>query len=462
MNIGNMKSSGNNSKFVAAVAMGVVLLMTLVVTPASANPGLTVNGALLITDVTAGQTLTHKIIVSISDKDSATDISVQVVGMQQSQAGASELLEPSKDTGDYSARAYITVDKESFHLEPGGSQELTATINIPSDVGAGGRYAIINIQTKPAGQGSVGVITAVNIPIYLTIKDSQLIHTGKITGITTSEPLSGQPVDILTTFQNTGNHHFKVKSEVTVSDAQGEVLDTIYTALTPSSLIPTMSSQLKATYIPKGELTPGVYTIKSKVMRDDGTILDETSGSFTVAWPYIPPPPPAGVTLNPGNASVMETADKAISISFPKGAVTGQVDISLRSYPVAQLPSPPANYSVATTCFRVDGLTGLLAQQAAVTVKYTGADLDKAKGEAGRLTMARWDEAANQWSVLKTKVDTSAMTLTTQTNQFSIWAVMVAPSAKTNWLLIGGAIAAGIIIIAALVAVLTRKKKVRQ
>ena len=428
-------------KLTTRILLVFILITMFILIPSQASAGLRVTDAVLNVTVTPGDVITHKMSVGLRETDSAMDIAVTV-----------------NDLGKYSAKDYITIDNPSFHLEPGQSQDVTATIRIPLDAGEGGKYAMINIGQQQAAGTSVGVLVAVDVPIFLTIKDTPLIHTGKITGITTSKAVSGQPVDIFTNFQNTGNHHFQVKGEVLVSNTQGEVLDTIYTALTTSSLVPTMSTQLKATYIPKGELSLGVYTIKSTVMLDDGTVLDTASGSFEVAEPYVPPPPPASVTLTPGSAAVLETADKAISINFPKGAVTGQVDVSLRSYPAAQLPSPPTGYTAATTCFRVDGLTGLLAQQATVTVRYTGADLDKAKGDVSRLTLARWDEATNKWSVLKTKADTSAMTLTTQTDRFSIWAVMVAPLAKTNWVIIGGAIAAVIIIVGALITVLTRKK----
>jgi hypothetical protein len=93
-------------------------------------------------------------------------------------------------------------------------------------------------------------------------------------------------------------------------------------------------------------------------------------------------------------------------------------------------------------------------------VKYTAADLDKAGGDASRLRLARWDEAQSRWSVLKTKVDKEAMTLTTNTNQLSIWAVMVAPPAHThvNWPLIGG-IVGGVIIIALPMYFLTVRRR---
>jgi len=434
--------------FSLLVVLLLMLSVTLAAAPVSANPGLRVSGAILVTDVSPGDMFTHKMTVGTKDEDQPMDILVDVGAVRQSLDGGYQLLQASEDTGTYSARQFITLDKSSFHLEPGDSQDVIASIHIPENVGAGGRYAVINVHSQPTGQGQIGIVSAINIPIYLTIKGSQVLHTGKITQLTTSEVVSGQPVDILTTFQNTGNHHFKVKGEVTISNAAGETLDTIYLALTTSSMIPTMSRRLKATFIPEGELPLGVYSIKSKIMLEDGTVLDEASTKFEVGKPYVPPPPPASITLTPSSASILETADGRISISFPQGAVISEVEVSLRNYPLEQIPASPAAFNLATTVFRVDGLTGLLAQEATVTVKYTAADLYKAGGDASRLRLARWDEADNQWTVLKTKVDKEAMTLSATTNRLSIWAVMVAPPAEEAaskwwvWLIVPAAVAA--------------------
>ena len=449
-------------RYVVAGILIAGLVLPFVFAPlALANPGLRISGAKLIADVAPGQTITHTMTISIMDADPPLDMLVDVTGFGQSLEGAPQVLEDSEDISPFSARSFITLDATSFHLDPGDSQQVTATICIPQDVSAGGRYALIDIRSQPIGEGSVGVVTAVAVPIALTIKGSELIHEGKITEVSTSDATSGQPVDIFTTFQNTGNHYFKIKGEVTVSDASGETLDTISLPLTASSVMPTLLRQLKATFIPEGELLLGVYSVKSRVMLEDDTVLDEAAGSFEVKEPYVPPSPPASVTLIPGRPATLETGDGRISISFPKGAVISQVEISLRSYPLEELPSPPADFSLATTCFRIDGLAGLLAKEATVTVKFTPADLERAEGDASRLTLARWDEANNQWLVLKTKVDKEAMTLSTTTNQFGLWAVMVAPPAAPFNLLLIISIGAGVIIvgIAILLVVLRRRRQ---
>ena len=69
-------------------------------------------------------------------------------------------------------------------------------------------------------------------------------------------------------------------------------------------------------------------------------------------------------------------------------------------------------------------MSGLLAKDASVTVKYTSEDLTAAKGNAGKLVLARYDRTDSGWTLLPTSVDKNAMTLTASTNRFSTWAVI--------------------------------------
>ena len=444
------------------VALTVAILLALIAVPVYANPGLKVSNAAIVIDVSPGQTLTQKMTASIAAADPATDILVKITGVAQSVDGGYQLLDAAQDTSPYSAREFVTVDKNSFHLEPGGSQDVIATIQVPQDVGVGGRYAIINMSTKPMPGAGVNIITAVNVPVYLTVKGSQLVHTGKITELSIGNFTSSQPVNILTNFQNTGNHHFKVKGEVAVMNAQGQNLGTISIPVTSSSILPDTVRQLQATFMPTGELAPGTYTISSKVMLEDGTVLDEANSTFKINAPYVPPPAVGNITLTPSSASTLTSEDGTISIYFPQGAAVIPVNVSLWNYSAEQLPSPPPDMNLTTTCFRVDGLTGLLAKEATVTVKYSADDLGKAGGDASRLRLARWDEGNNQWTVLKTKVDEGTMMLSASSNQMSIWAVVVgSPAAAGASWVTPAAIAAGVIVLALLVLLWARGRRRR-
>jgi hypothetical protein len=444
-----------------------VIIITITISyPVLASPTLSVSQAKVDITVSQGEYI-HTMVVSISKDNPPTDISIEINGLAQQLDGVIQSISTPKDISPYSGSQLINLNTETSHLEPGESKEVTARIKIPADIGDGGRYAIIRIYTSPQGNGKMNAVSAIAVPVFITIKDSNLTHTAKISNVATSSISSGKPVEILTTFQNTGNHHFKVKGEVTITDSTGKILDTLYESLTPSSIIPTMSRQLKTTFIPQGELPLGTYSLKSKIMLEDGTILDEATGSFEVKAPYVPPPPPASVNLKPSSAATLQTDDGRIIINFPQGAVLGEAKVSLQSYPPEQLPPPPTGLTAATTCFRVDGLNGLLTKEAKMTVKYSSADLQKAGGDASKLRLARWDEVSNQWTVLKTSVDKPTMTLIASTNQFSLWAVMVgtppspatgSPASPANWTLfavIGGAV----FVVTVVILLFIRKRK---
>ena len=312
------------------------LILSFFSVPVFANPGLTVGNPGIILTVSPGQVIVQKIPVSISGTDAPTDISIRVTGLFQSFNGGSILLDPAQDTGQYSARSFVTVDKNSFHLDPGQSVVLTATIAVPQNADKSSYYAIINIANPPSSAGSnVAIVTAINIPVYLTIKDSQLLHQGKITDLKTNEVTNGQPVNITTTFQNTGNIYFKVRGEVTITNAQGATLDTVSIPLTGSSILPDMSRDLQVNYVPSAQLKAGTYQISSKVMLDDGTILDQSNGTFTVKTAYVPPKSTStpGAPVSAGSVSSTPAATSAstnsINLTLIVGVIAGVIIIVL-------------------------------------------------------------------------------------------------------------------------------------
>jgi len=302
-----MKNLMHNKRFVfLSLAMVIMLLcLSLAATPVFADTGLTLSpfGAIAL-NVTPGEKTTQQMVLTLGTQSQAMDIAVDVVGFGSALDGTPQVIQPAQDTDTYSARSFITVDKPSFHLDPGGSQTITAAIAVPANVGKGGRYALIHIHQLPqAGGAGAQSVSSFNIPVLLTIQGTTLIQTGKITGLTTSAVTSGQPIIILTYFQNTGNIHFKVEGEVTVKDAQGQTLDKISIPLSASSILPGATRQLTATLPSTSALATG-YTIDSKVTLQDGTVLDETASTFPVTTQYVPPtttPPSTPTTTKTQN-----------------------------------------------------------------------------------------------------------------------------------------------------------------
>jgi hypothetical protein len=432
----------------------------------SGTPGITVSNAGIVNIVSPGQIFTQTMNVSIGPNTPATTVTVDIDGVAQSNNGTYILLDAAQDTSPDTARPFISVNTNSFQLQPGGSQELIATINVPQNASLSSYFAVIHISNPPVAESgsNLAISTAVNVPVYLTIKGSQLNQTGTITGITSGTITNGQPINITTTFQNTGNIYFKVEGQTTITNDHGVTLDTIPMPLTSSSIIPGMSRDLNATFTPSGSLSPDTYTIRSVVMSSDSILLDKSDGTFTIKAPYKPPPALGTVSLAPSGASTLKTTEGNISVYFPVGAAAIPVDISLNTITAAQLPVAPDGYGFTGTYFQINGLTGLLAKDAAVTVQYTADDLSKAGGKASSLVLTRWDPGTNKWVVLRTKANNTAMTLSANSKQLGIMAVaasLVPRSSGINWIIIGPIIAVVIIIVIVGILLITRRKRVK-
>lgn len=399
-----------------------LLLVSLTIPPSMA--ALNLIGSKFMDEIATGQTVAFPMTLSIGGTDSPADIEFSVLGFGNGPDGRYLGLDPSSDASQYTARPFITLDKTSVHLDPGSEQVVTATISVPSNAGAGGRYAIINIHTKPVGGGAVALVTAINVPVMITLQGTQITETGEITGISVGEMVQGKPVTVTTNFVHTGNHHFYgAKNVIAVNDASGRIVAQDATQPSVTAIVPdgTVNFNTRIT----ADLPPGSYTVTSSIIHSNGEVLATKSTDFTVSTAHSAPAGPVSIPLNPDNPATLATTDGGISIQFPQGSILGTTVVTLTPSPEGTLPSAPQGMHFATSTFSVDGLTGLLSLPATVTVHFTSDDLKAAGGDAGRLTLARWDKPPGVWTPLPTIVDQNTQTLTTSTNRFSLWAVLV-------------------------------------
>src|SRR5208283_5058129 len=124
----------------------VIILLLFCIAPVAA---LGVLGAKYTGSIVPGGMDTHVVTISIGSGEQATDVMAEVEGFGQTNDGIYMPLDPGNDLNPYSARSFITLDNSTIHLEPGTSQSVTATINLPQNVGSGGRYAIIYVHSLP-------------------------------------------------------------------------------------------------------------------------------------------------------------------------------------------------------------------------------------------------------------------------------------------------------------------------
>ncbi len=146
--------------FIATTVIPVLLILMLACSaPVSA---ISVTGAKYMNSIPAGGTDIQKMTVGIGADEDPTDVMIEVLGFGQTRDMVYTTLSPANDISPYSARKFISLDTNTVHIEPGTKKEVTATITLPKDVGAGGRYAIIYIHAIP-GKGK-SFTTAVNVP----------------------------------------------------------------------------------------------------------------------------------------------------------------------------------------------------------------------------------------------------------------------------------------------------------
>ena len=275
----------NRNCFYPLLLMGILIIL-LCPGPVSA---IDVVGAKYMETVNAGDTVTHSITVATKATESPMDIIVEVLGFGQTEGKSYTSLSPAEDASPYSARKFITLDTGSFHLNPGESKKIMATIVIPNDVGEGGRYAMISIRNAPSGDGSTAFVTAIVVPVMITIANTNILQTGTITDIKTGDIVTGQPLNIITSLKNTGNiHYYKTRNTVTLSDSGGNVLGTASTAPSLYAIIPSYTVNYDLSL--DKSFSPGTYGVKSEISLEDGTLLDSKTSVLEVKNPSLAPP----------------------------------------------------------------------------------------------------------------------------------------------------------------------------
>jgi hypothetical protein len=411
-----------------SLLLALLFTAALVLAPVAA---VKVEGAKIMLDVKPGTTYIFPMAVSIKTDDPASEYAIDILGFGQSlDAGSYQGLEPGQDTGVYSARSFISFPSSTIRLQPGDRKEFNATIKVPQNIGTGGRYAVVLIHPASAGTGQASFATAVLVPVMLTVEGTNLVETGTITGVSIGEVVAGKPIVVATTLQNTGNHHYYgAINQVSVRDTSGREIGSAKSEPFSRAVIPGQSVRFD-TPLTTG-LPVGTYTVVSRMTLENGKLLDEKSITFFVKEEYIPPFEEVTATVVPDHETVIRTPDGEITITFPSGAVLADAEVTVTPYADA-LPALPSGSTAGTTVFTVDGISGLLAKPATMVVKCNPADLQAASGDAGKLSLARWDRADGKWTILPTTVNAGASTLTASTDRFGIIAVMAGAKQGTG------------------------------
>jgi len=259
------------------------ILVFLILTLGCASASIEISVGSILDQVSPGQHVAYEINVTASNDSSAKDFAADIYGFGQSLDGSYVELKADQDKSPYSARAYLKLDSKDFRLEPGETKMLTLEGDIPSDVGDGGRYAIVSIRPPtPKASKGVSVSMGIIIPVILSIKDTEMAKTGEISEIELDAPILAEQQNLSLIFNNTGNIHYRAIAEADLKDKDGNVLTSASTKPSFSSIIPSNSLLIKLVLSPEKKLESGDYTIASEVSTEDGEILAKKEISFKI------------------------------------------------------------------------------------------------------------------------------------------------------------------------------------
>ncbi|MFA4876909.1 MAG: hypothetical protein WC586_05810 [Methanoregula sp.] len=269
----------------------------------------------------AGGTANYAIIAGIPWDTEPVDLLVDVVGISQKPDLSYVAVEPIKDTYAFSGRKYVSVDKESIHLEPGIKQQFTLSFNLPANTGDNSRYAMVVVHTIAAKTGNA---TDITIPVLLTPIGSSPSMSGSITSFDAGNAILGQKAAFATSYRNTGTtHQNNLVNTITVSGPDGGLLVTESGEPLSTPLLPEKSYEFRV--VPDtSRLMAGNYTVLSKITLGNGQVMDKKTTILTINGNTKTPVPAAPTANTP---AVPTTAKSSLPAVLGLAALAGALVI---------------------------------------------------------------------------------------------------------------------------------------
>ena len=256
--------------------IGILLALswgTVLASPVLAG-GLNVSGGKIEVSVTPGSNSTHVINVQ-NTSDAAMNIGVDIEGYGVSSGNDFVVLSPANDISPYSARQWLSVTPASFSLAPGDSQNVTVTVNVPAGTGAGGRYAIVMIQTIPPPGEQVATVSAIAARVMLTVNGYCVDTSSQVTGITSTNSTSTTTAGVTVTLADNGNYYFYPQINVTLMNGNTAVATGSVDTGWP--VLPGYSRQYQLNLTGAGTLPAGKYEAEIKVDDSSGNVISQST-----------------------------------------------------------------------------------------------------------------------------------------------------------------------------------------
>lgn len=187
-------------------------------------------------DLAPGQTYTGEITAENPTAD-PSKVKIYLEDWKYKKGGTGEKDFAPPGTMPLSASKWITFSPANDVIAPFGRITARYTITVPPDA-KGAYFSVLFFETilgTATNEEGVNVLVAGRIGalFYIHIKDAS-VREGRIGSVSITPPVGNKPMEITTTFQNTGNIDLTVGGNFLLMDAEGKVrgrgdLSKIYT-----------------------------------------------------------------------------------------------------------------------------------------------------------------------------------------------------------------------------------------
>lgn len=206
----------------ASIALTVISALAINL-PASANTKLTelaVSPAKATPELKKGQTYNGEFTVYNSGE---VDLKVKVsASLYDSSYGGYKLS--SSDNNRSLIHKWIKFDKSEIEVKAKSNTVVKYTINTPKDIPDGGQYGLISVETinnQPVQASGVATVLRLNMLVYAST-DGQNHYSGDLTDVKIPFLNIGSNNNFSFKATNTGNTHYELNSEFTISDMFGK------------------------------------------------------------------------------------------------------------------------------------------------------------------------------------------------------------------------------------------------
>ncbi len=219
-----------------AFLLSLAILISLLAAPAVQAMTIRINAPKVILDLSPGETYTGEIIAE-NPEDTDVKVKIYLEDWVYKEGGTGEKVFSPMGSTPLSASRWINFTPSEDVLKPYGRVVVNYTVTVPPEA-QGGYYSVLFFETlfgtTTNEEGAiVNVAGRIGSLFFIRVKEA-LDLTGRIQSVEIQRPEGNKPMEIVTTFENTGNVDITLGGNFLVMDSAGRIqgrgdLNKIYT-----------------------------------------------------------------------------------------------------------------------------------------------------------------------------------------------------------------------------------------